>query len=89
VPTLRRALAGKPSQELQRRAKEPLKKLDDGQVHPEVLRGWRALSVLARINTPEARVVLEVIAQGAPDARLTGKARVWLKLLPKSVLLKN
>src|SRR5262249_47819702 len=56
-PALRKALAEKPSPELRRRAAELLEKLDSLQ-SPQWLRQLRALEVIERSGTPEARRVL-------------------------------
>jgi RNA polymerase sigma factor (sigma-70 family) len=61
-PMLRRALAGKPSLEMRRRLQsilaEPKRPL------PEDLRALRAIQVLERIGTPEARHILEKLTKG-------------------------
>jgi hypothetical protein len=44
--------------------------------------GLRALAVLERIGSPEARQVIEAIGKGAPGARLTEEAHVILRRLP-------
>jgi hypothetical protein len=38
------------------------------------LRQSRAIEVLEHAATPEARQLLQKLAEGAPDARLTGEA---------------
>jgi hypothetical protein len=48
------------------------------------VRGMRAVEVLERIGTAEARQVLQVIAQGAPGARLTREAQEALKRLAEA-----
>jgi hypothetical protein len=51
----------------------------------ETLRSLRAIEVLEHIATPEARQVLQELAEGAPNARLTPEAkqsmRGWKKAL--------
>ncbi|MDB5312168.1 MAG: hypothetical protein JWO38_6370 [Gemmataceae bacterium] len=47
----------------------------------ETLRGVRAVGMLERIGTPEARRVLDVIAGGAAGARLTREAKAALTWL--------
>ena len=47
----------------------------------ETVRAWRAVEVLERAGTPEARSVLAALAEGAPAARLTREARAGLKRL--------
>jgi len=50
----------------------------------EDVRGVRAVAILERIGTAEARAVLEEITQGAPGARLTEEAREALRYLARS-----
>jgi RNA polymerase sigma factor (sigma-70 family) len=75
-PLLRRALAHRPSAELRRRAEKLLSQsaADDATV-------TRALEVLERLGTLEARNLLDKLAHGAPQARLTRQARAILKRL--------
>jgi WD40 repeat protein len=80
APALRRALAGQPSAEVRKRAEALLA----GRWlvrSPEVLRRLRAIQVLERIGSPEARHVLEELAGGAPAARETREAREALQRL--------
>jgi hypothetical protein len=60
---LRRALAGKPSVEVRRRAAALLKPLEAPA--ERVARG-RVLELLERLGTPEARKLLQQLAEGAP-----------------------
>jgi WD40 repeat protein len=50
--------------------------------YPHRLQHMRAVEVLERIATPEARALLEEWAQGDPPARLTREASAALKRLP-------
>jgi hypothetical protein len=50
---------------------------------PEGFRTLRALEVLEYIGTPEAPTILESLAKGAPEARLTEEARLSLDRLAK------
>jgi RNA polymerase sigma factor (sigma-70 family) len=77
-PALRAALNDKPSAEKRRRIDDLLKRLDPSNF-PEVLRGVRAVEVLESLGTPEARQVLQTLAEGAAEARLTREAKAALE----------
>jgi WD40 repeat protein len=81
-PALRAALEGQPSAELRRRAQSLLARTEPGR-SPELLRGLRAIEVLERIATPEAGQLLQKLADGSPDARLTGEAKAALARLAR------
>jgi hypothetical protein len=49
----------------------------------EAVRALRATEVLEHCGTPEAQRVLETLAQGAPEARLTYAAKMALERLAK------
>jgi WD40 repeat protein len=79
---LRKALAGKPSAELKRRAGELLARLpDDGVLEPATAGVLRALEVLEAINSKESREILENVARGPDDAEATHEARAALRRL--------
>jgi hypothetical protein len=78
-PDLRLALRRTRSAEQRRRLGQLLDKLAEDA--PEPLRACRALEVLERIGTAEAKSVLEVLAGGAAEARLTREARTALEQL--------
>jgi WD40 repeat protein len=80
---LRKALAGKPSPEARRRLEDLLDRLADPGPSPEALRLLRAMEVLEGIGTPVAREVLEALAGGAPEARLTQEAKAALRRLDR------
>jgi hypothetical protein len=80
-PALREILAGKPSLEMRQRVEQLLKKVEV--LSGESLRGVRAVETLEYIGTPEARQVLEALAAGAPEARLTREASESLQRLKK------
>lgn len=67
-----------PSTEVRRRLEGLLLHLENSAVAPEELRALRALEVLERIGTPEARQVLAVLASGSAVAPLTQEARAAL-----------
>jgi WD40 repeat protein len=78
---LRKALPEQRSLEAQRRIQQLLDRIDSAGLSPEHLRTLRALTLLERIATPEARRVLEALAAGAPT-RLTREARASLERCP-------
>jgi WD40 repeat protein len=75
---VKKALANKPSAEAKSRLEQVLAKLT-GSAGPnmEEVRAARAVEVLEKIGTPEARKVLEEVAKGA-DSQLTAEARSGL-----------
>ncbi len=75
------ALEQKPSLEKRRRLEKALEKLIQIAPADELLRPLRAIEVLERIGTPEARQFLKDLASGAADARLTSEARAALRRL--------
>jgi DNA-binding beta-propeller fold protein YncE len=81
---LRKALKETDSDEVRARIRPLLKALDEWVVtDPDMLRALRAIWVLERIGTPEARAVLEDLAKGAPEARQTQEAKNALDFLDK------
>jgi WD40 repeat protein len=83
APTLRKALQGKPSAEVKRRLTTLLEKVDhDNLVAPtEALQSLRGVEALERNGSPEARKLLQDLARGAPEARLTREAKASLDRL--------
>jgi hypothetical protein len=79
-PALRKALAGTASAEQRRRLKALLQELG-GVRSPELLRELRSVEVLEQVGTPGARQVLESLAGGGADARLTREAKASLERL--------
>jgi hypothetical protein len=80
-PALRQALAGKPGAEGAEHIRRLLEKLDDRS--PDRLALTRAVELLERIGTPEARRVLDGLARGAAGARLTEDAKASLRRLDR------
>jgi WD40 repeat protein len=80
-PALRKALAGVPSPEMKSQVERLLAKLNGPVEQPESLRGIRAVEVLERIATPDARSLLAELAKGAAAARLTREAAGSLRRL--------
>jgi hypothetical protein len=81
-PALRQALKGKRSAEVRRRIEQLLdgfRNVPTG----DSIRVVRAVEVLERIGTAEARQVLEAFAKGAPAARLTREAQAALDRLSR------
>jgi RNA polymerase sigma factor (sigma-70 family) len=64
-----------PSLNVRQRLQQLLEKMNGTDLAPEVLRGIRAVEVLERIKTPEARALLAKLAGGAEGVRLTEEAR--------------
>jgi WD40 repeat protein len=80
---LRAAVAESSSAETRKRIEAILAPLADSAVPPnETLRGIRAVAVLERIGTPEARRLLEKLAGGLNTARLTREAKSSLAAWP-------
>jgi WD40 repeat protein len=79
-PALRKALDGKPSEEVRRQVKDLLD-LPRAVPSGESLRALRAIQVLERIGTEQAREVLKKVAAGAEGARETKEAREALERL--------
>jgi hypothetical protein len=76
---LKRAKAELPTLETSRRIEVLLGKLDGTIKQPEMLQSLRAVAVLEDIATTEARQILESLAQGEPNARLTQEAKAGLE----------
>lgn len=83
LPALKKVLEGKPSLELRQRAEQVLAKVENRVLSSEELRTWRAMEVLEHIGTPEARQVLEKLAQGASGHCITEEAKASLDRLAK------
>jgi hypothetical protein len=82
-PALRTVLAKKPSLEVRVRAERLLKRLEGNTLSEESLQALRAIELLERIGTPEARQVLEHLAKGLEGARLTEEAQASLERLAR------
>jgi WD40 repeat protein len=83
LPALRRALEGRLSAEARKHVQELLDRAGSGTLSGEALRLVRAVEVLERLGTPEARAVLKTLAGGAPGALETTEARAALARLLK------
>jgi WD40 repeat protein len=80
-PLLRKTLANNPSLEARRRIESLLSKLREPVTFAETLRSMRTIEILEHTATPEARQLLQKLAAGAPDARLTREAKAALERL--------
>jgi WD40 repeat protein len=78
-PALAAALARAPSLEARRRLEKLLGYIQAPTPPPPRLRELRAVEILEHIGTPEARRLLDALAGGAPEARLTREARAALE----------
>jgi hypothetical protein len=77
-PALRANLAGPLTPEVRRRIEVLITKLEEGPYPSETLRALCTVEVLEIIATQEAVHLLESLAAGAPEARLTVEARFSL-----------
>jgi RNA polymerase sigma factor (sigma-70 family) len=82
-PALRKALTEKPSLEMRRRIEQVLEATERVDGTAEQRRVLHAVEVLVQAGTPEARQVLETLARGAPEARLTQWAKAGLARLDR------
>jgi WD40 repeat protein len=83
VPALQNVLTGQPTLETRRRVEQLLARLTGGALTPEQIRLVRAVEVLERTATPEARQLLNALADGAPGALATRQAQAVLSRLGK------
>jgi hypothetical protein len=83
VPAMKKALAAGPSAEVRKRVGALLERVEGQAVPPEQLRALRGVEALEHAGTAETRAVLEGLARGAPQARLTREARASLLRLAK------
>jgi RNA polymerase sigma factor (sigma-70 family) len=79
---LRKKLQEKLTLEMRQRVEQLLRKVEPSR-SPDRLRAIRAVEVLEHLGTPEAQEVLQRLAQGAPEARLTQEAKASLERLAK------
>jgi WD40 repeat protein len=80
---LKKARGGKISLEMRRRIDDLVEKLDRGILTPEELQASRAVEVLERIATTEARDLLAALAKGTPPALLTQEAQKALQRMQR------
>lgn len=78
-PALRSTLAKSPSPEARRRLEQLLTKLEGRGTTGDTLRVSRALEIVERIGTPEARRLLEMVAKGPSGVWQTREAKTALE----------
>jgi WD40 repeat protein len=83
LPVLHKALEAEPGPEKKSRLQRLLQGMRTASPAPELVRSVRAVELLERLGTPEARRLLEALAGGQPDARLTADARAALGRLSR------
>ncbi len=84
-PTARKTLQGKPSAEMRRRLEQLLSAVDGrGNISNDRLQAIRAIELLERIGTPEARQLLQNLANGAPGVLQTEEAKESFQRLTKN-----
>lgn len=79
IPAMRKKLTGKPPLETRKRLEELIRRIEARTWTVEDLRTQRAIDVLERLGTAEAREVLKALAADAPGARTTTAAQTALK----------
>jgi RNA polymerase sigma factor (sigma-70 family) len=79
APALRQALTQKPALEVRRRLEQLLTLADTPAASPVWRQRHRALLALEQMQTPEARQLLQALADGAANARLTQEAKATLE----------
>jgi hypothetical protein len=75
APALKKALDGAHSLDFRRRVEQLLEKVEADVITPKVTRAIRAVEALEYAGTPEAVQLLNALARGASDARLTREAK--------------
>jgi hypothetical protein len=81
LPLFYRALASKPLVDVDQSIRKLLESGKWQAYSPDMLRRLRALAVLEWQGTPEAKRLLQLLAQGEPDMDLTLEAKSALKRL--------
>jgi hypothetical protein len=80
-PALERRLEERPSAEQRRRVEYILGRLRRAVFPPQTVSAMKAVELLEYVGTPEARELLEAVAKGADEARVTKDARAALERL--------
>jgi hypothetical protein len=81
-PLAREALKGNLSVEVRRRIEKLLSRIEKEE-EASWIRTVRVLEVLEHVAKPEGRALLEILAKGAPEARLTREAKAALERLQR------
>jgi RNA polymerase sigma factor (sigma-70 family) len=87
APALRKALAGKPSLEVKRRLETLRHRLEGGSLSAETVRQIRAVEALEAIGNAQARRLLDKLAAGPAEMRLTQEAKAAAGRLAKRAML--
>jgi hypothetical protein len=82
APTILKVLAANPSLELRRRLSQ-IVDMYEGHWSSDSLRTLRAIEVLERVGSKEALAVIDSLARGAPESRLTREAKASQKRLAR------
>lgn len=83
VPALKNVLAASPPLKVRTRIEQLVERFGGPIAESDLLRLLRAIEVLEHLSTTEAKAVLETLAKGAPEARLTEEAQASLGRLAK------
>jgi hypothetical protein len=83
VPVLEKVLTEKPALEVRSRVERLLRKAADASTSPACLQACRAIHALEHIATPDARQLLQSLADGAAGARTTQAATAAVQRLAK------
>jgi hypothetical protein len=83
VPMIDKVLASNPPLETKQRLEDLRKQMTSVVLQGERLRLYRAVEVLERIGTAEARQLLQALADGAPGALVTRTAQAALKRMAR------
>jgi hypothetical protein len=83
-PAVRRFLDSKPFAEARRRAEALLDRFRGGSSSPEQLQRLRALEVLERIGTDEAKQLVQALAEGIAEDRVTQDAAATLRRMART-----
>jgi RNA polymerase sigma factor (sigma-70 family) len=83
VPALRKALAGIHALEAKRRLETLLDRLENAPLSADTVRQIRAIEALESIGNAEARRLLDILAAGQPEMRVTKEAGAATKRLAK------